>query len=80
MVLPLNIEIDMDMPYTSKTIETKYYVYHVSFDLAALVGTKDTLKEAISLITGNEMCIREIKTIDGTIISQKDVYPVHESP
>jgi hypothetical protein len=65
---------------TSKTIETKYYVYYVSFDLAALVDIKDTLEEATSLITGNEMSIREIRTMNGEIISQKDVYPLRESP
>lgn len=63
-----------------ETIETKYYVYHVSFDLAALVDIKNTLEEAMKSIIDANMCIREIKTINGNVISQKDVYPVSESP
>ena len=68
------------MTEISETIETKYYVYHVSFDLAALVDIKNTLEEAMKSITDANMCIREIKTINGKVISQKDVYPANESP
>jgi len=64
----------------AETIETKYYVYYVSFDLAALVDIKNTLEEAMKLITDANMCICEIKSINGNVISRKDVYPVNESP
>jgi hypothetical protein len=64
----------------TETIETKYYIYYVSFDLAALVDIKNTLEEAMKSITDITMYIREIKTINGKVISQKDVYPVNESP
>ena len=68
------------MTEISETIETKYYVYHVSFDLAALVDIKNTLEEAMKSITDANMCIREIKAINGNVISRKDVYPANESP
>jgi hypothetical protein len=63
-----------------KTIETKYCVYHASFDLAVLVDIKNTLEEAMKSITDTTMYIREIKSINDKVISQKDVYPVSESP
>ena len=64
----------------TEIIETKYYVYHVSFDLASLVDIKNTLEEAMKSITDITMYIREIKTINGKVISQKDVCPANESP
>ena len=68
------------MTEITETIETKYYIYHVSFDLVALVDIKNTLEEAMKSITDITMHIREIKTINDKVISQKDVYPVNESP